>query len=128
MNQTLEGISGVVQATRTALSVVVAFGVSSIAFSAAIFIFAEIPDIAKYIVGGLPWVLVVTIWFQFWIKAKDTPLPASEDYYIRELELGYRYMKQRYDQESDSEEFDQRSINSDTLLQQADALSEERSL
>ena len=52
--------------------------------------FASIPDIAKYIVGGLPWIVVVVVWLQFWSKAKDEPLSASEEYYI--YELIYKHM------------------------------------
>ena len=55
-----------------------------------IFLFAPIPDIAKYIVGGLPWLVVVVVWFQFWSRAKHEPLSASETYYIHQLR--YRYM------------------------------------
>ena len=85
MNQTLEGISRIVRVTRTPLSVIAIGIVTPIVFSAAIFIFAPIPDTAKYIVGGLPWLVVVAVWFQFWSKAKHEPLSASETYYIYEL-------------------------------------------
>ena len=90
MNQALEGISKVVRVTRTPLSVIAIGIVTPIVFSAVIFVFAPIPDIAKYIVGGLPWVVVVVVWFQFWSKAKDEPLSASEEYYI--YELIYKHM------------------------------------
>ncbi len=90
MNQTLEGISKIVRVTRTPLSVIAIGIVTPIVFSAAIFIFAPIPDIAKYVVGGLPWIVVVAVWFQFWSKAKDEPLSASETYYI--YELMYKHM------------------------------------
>ncbi|MCY4654367.1 MAG: hypothetical protein OXC95_14530 [Dehalococcoidia bacterium] len=104
-----------------------AFGVSSIAFSAAIFIFADIPDIAKYIVGGLPWILVVIIWFQFWIKAKDAPLPASEDYYIAIAELAYENMGQElHAQKIDREEQDYRLENPNPTSEQTRQLQEER--
>ena len=56
MNQALEGISKVVRVTRTPLSVIAIGIITPIVFSAVIFVFAPIPDIAKYIVGGLPWV------------------------------------------------------------------------
>ena len=90
MNQTLEGISRIVRVTRTPLSVIAIGIVTPIVFSASIFIFAPIPDTAKYIVGGLPWLVVVAVWFQFWSKAKHEPLSASETYYIHQLR--YRHM------------------------------------
>lgn len=90
MNQTLEGISKIVRVTRTPLSIIAIGIVTPIVFSAVIFLFAPIPDIAKYIVGGLPWVVVVVVWFQFWSKAKHEPLSASETYYI--YELIYKYV------------------------------------
>jgi len=62
-------------------------------FSVAIFLFAPLPVLAKYIIGGLPWVLFVMVWLQFWSKAKHEPLSASETYYIEELR--YRYMGTR---------------------------------
>lgn len=52
MKQVSEGIQGVVQAARMPLSVVVITILAPIVFSAVIFVFAQIPDIAKYIVGG----------------------------------------------------------------------------
>ena len=90
MNQTLEGISRIVRVTRTPLSVIAIGIVTPIVFSSVIFLFAPIPDIAKYIVGGLPWLVVVVVWFQFWSRAKDEPLSASETYYI--YELIYKYV------------------------------------
>ena len=84
MNQALEGISKVVRVTRTPLSVIAIGIVTPIVFSAVIFVFAPIPDIAKYIVGGLPWAVVVVVWLQFWSKAKDEPLSASKTYHIYE--------------------------------------------
>ena len=85
MNQTLEGISRIVRVTRTPLSVVAITIVMPIVFSGVIFLFAPIPNVAKYIVGGLPWVVVVVVWIQFWSKAKDEPLSVSESYYIHQL-------------------------------------------
>ena len=79
MNQPLEGIAKIVRVTRIPLSIVAIMGVAPIVFSGVIFLFAPIPNIAKYIVGGLPWVIVVIVWVQFWNKARHEPLSASSD-------------------------------------------------
>ena len=89
MNQVLEGVSRVVRVTRTPLSVVALGIVVPAVFSAVILLFAPIHEVAKYVFGGLPWVVVVLVWLQFWSKAKTEPLSASEEYYIQELK--YRY-------------------------------------
>lgn len=85
MNQALEGISRVVRVTRTPLSVVALGIIVPAVFSAVILLFAPIHEVAKYVFGGLPWVVVVLVWLQFWSKAKTEPLSASEEYYIHEL-------------------------------------------
>ena len=104
------------------LSVVVITILAPIVFSAVIFVFAQIPDIAKYIVGGLPWIAVVVVWFQFWNKVKGEPLSVSEEYYIQELP--YKYMsKQQYDLEG----YDHRSANRDPVTRQTEVQIEERS-
>ncbi len=126
MNQTLEGISRIVRVTRTPLSVVAIAIVVPIVFSGVIFLFAPIPNIAKYIVGGLPWVVVVVVWIQFWSKAKDEPLSVSESYYIHELM--YKHMgKQQYDQKVGPEEQDYRLENPRSASGQTREPHEERS-
>ena len=52
-----------------------------------IVLFAPIPNVAKFIIMGLLWVFVGSVWIQFWMKAKTGPLSASEEYYIEELRL-----------------------------------------
>lgn len=78
MNQAPEGIYRVVRVTRTPLSVVALGIIVPAVFSAVILLFAPIHEVAKYIFGGLPWVLVVVVWLQFWSKAKTEPLSASD--------------------------------------------------
>ena len=65
----------VVRVTRTPLLIVVAIaGTGPMVFSGIVFLFAPIPDIAKYIVGGLPWVFVLMVWSQFWSKVRSESL------------------------------------------------------
>lgn len=90
MNQSLEGVAQVVRVIRSSLGIVALGMVIPVIFSLAIFLFAPIPNIAKYVIGGLPWLLVLLVWLQFWSKAKDEPLPASETYHIEVAR--YRYM------------------------------------
>ncbi len=114
MNQALEGISRIVRVTRTPLSVIAIAIVSPIVFSAVIFLFAPISDIAKYIAGGLPWVVVVIVWFQFWSKVKGEPLSVSESYYIHELR--YRHMGDpRDDLTVEQIENEARELNVETM-------------
>ena len=87
MNQVLEGVSRIVRVTRTPLSVVALGIVVPAIFSAVILLFAPIHEVAKYVFGGLPWIVVVLVWLQFWSKAKTEPLSASEEYHIQELRL-----------------------------------------
>ncbi|MCH7801656.1 MAG: hypothetical protein IIC24_08980 [Chloroflexi bacterium] len=90
MNQSLEGIARIVRVVRTPLSVVALGMLIPATFSGVIILFAPIPDIAKYIIGGLPWIIFLLVWVQFWSKAKNEPLSASETYYLHELK--YKFM------------------------------------
>ena len=90
MNQVLEGVSRVVRVTRTPLSVVAIALIAPIAFSAAIFLFASLPLVVKCVIGCLPFGFVLMVWLQFWAKAKNEPLAASEEYHMAELR--YRYL------------------------------------
>lgn len=85
MDPTLRGIASVVRVVRTPLGVIALGLLLPVAFSIVIFLFAPIPDIAKYVVGGLPWVLFIMVWLQFWSKARHEPLSVSETYYIEQL-------------------------------------------
>ena len=84
-NQPLEGISKIVRVTRTPLGVVALAIIAPIAFSVAIFLFSPLPLIVKCVIGGLPLGFVLLVWLQFWAKAKNEPLAASEEYYIAAL-------------------------------------------
>ena len=89
MNQTLEGVSRIVRVTRTPLSVVAIAIIVPVVFSAVVLLFADIHPVAKYFFAGLPWAVVLIVWFQFWSKAKTEPLSASEEYHMQELRYKY---------------------------------------
>ena len=90
MSQVLHGIAGAVRVVKSSLGIVALVLALCVVFSTVIFLFSPLPNIAKYIVGGLPWILVIAVWLQFWSKAKEGPLVASEIYYREELL--YQYM------------------------------------
>lgn len=85
MTQPLQGVASVVRVIRSSLAIVALALILPLVFSVLIFLFAPLPNLAKYIIGGTPWALVLIVWFQFWSKAKHEPLPASETYYREEL-------------------------------------------
>lgn len=84
-NQPLEGIAKIVRVTRTPLGMVaLAFALPLILAFVAL-PFAPIPNIAKYVAGGVLTLFALTVWFQFWAKAKTDPLTASEEYQLAAL-------------------------------------------
>ena len=117
-NQPLEGVAKIVRVTRTPLGMVALAFVTPVVFAATMFLFAPIPLIAKYVIGGLSALFAITVWFQFWAKAKTDPLTASEEYQLAALR--YKHLGitgRRLPEDEDSEKIQNRGL---ALPEQAD--------
>ena len=69
-NQPIAEITKVVRVMPGVLGVVAVAIITPIA-SAAVVLFAPIPDIAKYIAAGVMGAFALMVWLQFWAKAKS---------------------------------------------------------